>query len=145
MGNPFRNALSENFKLQKVRGQFSPIIINSIVVDLTNVYKFGENLFFPLFYLKTRDKHFLGITIAKQSSDIVNILAKQFLKQYSGTFTPKKQLKILEYHFPNDNHHLKLLVLVEWTEIEDHNTLIQILTETQKNFRLFLHQKLTAL
>ena len=100
----------------------------------------------------------MGITLAKQSSDLINILAKQYLKQFSGTYsnsevtqkmeisiTLKNQLKILEYHFPNDNHRLKLLAIVEWKEIEEKNAIIQILTKIQKNFRLFLHQKLTAL
>ena len=148
MGFPFKIFLGTKAKLKKFRGKKAPISYHSDIYEILDIYQFPSDLpHYPLFYFQAKRIQYIGITLARQSSDFVKLVAKKILRDpMLNKFSLKtpfthdngsldlSKTSLLEYHFPRDNMSLKLILLVQWLDLDQYEAIEGLLKFLQKEF-----------
>ncbi|MFX1339339.1 MAG: hypothetical protein ACFFDK_12075 [Promethearchaeota archaeon] len=124
----------------KLKGKFSPfseIIGNELkVLMIKDIYDLGENhknlyLFIVKNYSKQpKERYFLAVLLASQSSDLLVSLANDFAR--------KNALKLVQYTINLKQLRISLIALKEIEKIEDFSFSVEILKEFRTNFREML-------
>jgi len=129
--------LNELFKKsKKIRGKFSPIselIDNKAkIMKIMKLYDLGNVIKnFYMFIVKNyskqpKERYFLAVILASQSSDLLVNLAKDFAQ--------KNSLKLIQYAIDSNLSRISLISLKEIEKVEDYSISIDILNECRNNF-----------
>ena len=113
-----------------VQGKLSPLQIDKKIEVIEQIITFqSKKKYYPyiLFHGKTLD--FLCITLARHSSDLLNMIARKLLisMNYHG-------LNLIQYHFPKEPNSIKLIALFRWENVEDFKKILSNLDEIQIKF-----------
>lgn len=113
-----------------VPGKLSPLQIDKNIEVIEQIITFqSKKKYYPyiLFHGKTLD--FLCITLARHSSDLLNMIARKILisMNFHG-------LNLIQYHFPKEMNSVKLIALFKWENIDNFEKIIADLDEIQINF-----------
>jgi hypothetical protein len=129
-------------KSKKLKGKFAPfsdVINNEIkVLKIKAIYDLRDvSKNFYLFIVRNYSKHpkeryFLAIILASQSSDLLVSLANEFAQ--------KNGLKLVQYAIKPKQLRISLISLKEVKKIEDYSLTLAILNEFRTNFRNILRK-----
>ena len=127
-------------KSKKLKGKFAPfseIIDNELIVlKINKIYDLSEKfknlyLFIVKNYLKQpKERYFLAVSLASQSSDLLVSLANEFAQ--------KNALKLVQYAINPKQLRVSLISLKEIENIEDYSFLVELLKEFRAFFRKML-------
>jgi len=127
-------------KSKKLKGKFAPfseIIDNELrVLKINKIYDLSEKfknlyLFIVKNYLKQpKERYFLAVSLASQSSDLLVSLANGFAQ--------KNTLKLVQYAINPKQLRISLISLKEIEKIEDYSFSVELLKEFRTNFRNML-------
>lgn len=127
-------------KSKKLKGKFAPfseIIDNELrVLKINKIYDLSEKfknlyLFIVKNYLKQpKERYFLAVSLASQSSDLLVSLANEFAQ--------KNALKLVQYAINPKQLRVSLISLKEIENIEDYSFSVELLKEFRTNFRNML-------
>lgn len=127
-------------KSKKLKGKFAPFseMINNErrVLKIKEIYDLRENyknvyLFIVKNYLKKpKERYFLAVLLASQSSDLLVSLANEFAQ--------KKALKLVQYAINPKQLRISLISLKEIEKIEDFSFSVDVLKEFRAYFRKML-------
>ncbi|MFX0042990.1 MAG: hypothetical protein ACFE8L_08770 [Candidatus Hodarchaeota archaeon] len=133
-----KNEIITNAK--KVRGRHTPIseMVNNVskILKIKDIYKFEgklKNIYLFIannYTKKPKNRYFLVISLASQSSDLLVSLAKEFAK--------RNNLKLIQYSIFPKTLRIHLLLIKELIEREDYSKSIQML----KSFRIVFQNRL---
>ena len=129
-------------KSNKLKGKFAPfseMIDNEFkVLKIKEIYDLSEtfkNLYF--FIMKNyskypKERYFLAVLLASQSSDLLVSLANDFAQ--------KNGLKLIQYAINPNQVRISLISLKEIEKIEDFSFSVDLLKEFRTNFRNMLRK-----
>ncbi len=127
-------------KSKKLKGKFAPFsefIDNEIrVLKINKIYNLSEKfknlyLFIVKNYLKQpKERYFLAVILASQSSDLLVSLANEFAQ--------KNALKLVQYAINPKQLRVSLISLKEIESIEDYSFSVELLKEFRTFFRNML-------
>lgn len=127
-------------KSKKLKGKFAPfseITDNELrVLKINKIYDLSEKfknlyLFIVKNYLKQpKERYFLAVSLASQSSDLLVSLANEFAQ--------KNTLKLVQYAINPKQLRVSLISLKEIENIEDYSFSVELLKEFRTNFRNML-------
>src|SRR5208283_3321275 len=138
MQNAFYDFCRSLTNFKTVSGKFSSIQFES---ELKYIKRIGhwdsgkKNLPFVIF--QTANESFLGIVLARQSSDFLAGLAKRVLSKLDcegNESNEKSKSVLLQYMFPKEFASTKLIVLVKWINRFDFQAFTQKLLSIQQLF-----------
>ena len=125
-------------KLKKIKGKFPPI---SEIVERTlktlpikAIYDLrSTNKNFYLLIVKDKsdqlkNRYFIAITLASQSSDLLVSLAREYIKE-------NMDLKLIQYSIHPKHYRVNLLLLKELNKIEDYKDSVEFLKPIRQSFR----------
>ena len=142
-----KSFLSEINKINPTyyKGKFSALYTSTGIESVDKCASFDSLLkHHPLFYFQTKNHKFLGISLARQSSDLQVIIAKHVLKELMEKNEEISAIigktAMMQYRIPKDQTSLKLISLLEWTDVSEFIPLTQILQVIQSEFRQKLKQ-----
>jgi hypothetical protein len=126
----------------KLKGKFAPIseIVANIpkILSIKSIHKLNDvykdfYLIIVKNYLKQpKERYFLAIVLATQSSDLLVILAKDYAKT--------NELKLIQYNIIPKSIRTSLLSLKELTSVRGYPILTDLLVRFRQNFRDTLEQ-----
>ena len=122
-----------------VQGKLSPLQIDKKIEVIEQIITFqGKKKFYPyiLFHGKTLD--FLCITLARHSSDLLNMIARKLLISMNC-----QGMYLIQYHFPKEMNSIKLIALFKWENIDNFEKIIADLDEIQIKFDKTLKKFIT--
>ena len=120
--------------LIRVKGKLPAIQDRGQIEDIKDIYILEDaKSTFPTLYIHGKSKEFLGIVIARQSSDFLAMLAQKLVK--NGKVSSEHPMAILQYPFPTYLVGMSLLAITPWGVPEDLDCIIMDLNVFQKAFR----------
>ncbi len=128
---------------ENVRGKCTPLFIESSIQEIKKLYTFSSlKKTLPFVFFQMKEFVFLGIVIARQSSDLEAILASKLIRKMGKKHRDfdSSNFKIIQYRFPEDLNSLKLIVIRDWVDIEDFESITTNLQDIQSNMRRKMHQ-----
>lgn len=123
MKNAFNTTIQTQPNCKKIKGKCLPIQTHSGVEAIQQIFTFdSKRKNFPFIFIVTKTHYFLGITLARQSSDFLVNLAKAIISKQKIT-----KINLMQYMFPKEFTSLKLIVFRDITQEEEfHNTLEEL-------------------
>ena len=113
-----------------VKGKFSPLQIDKKIEVIEQIITFqSKKRFFPYVLFHGKSLEFLGIVLSRQSSDLVNMIARKII-------IPMKfqEINLIQYYFPKEINSIKLIALFKWKNIDDFKKILSNLDEIQIKF-----------
>jgi len=119
MKNAFNTTIQTQPNCKKIKGKCLPIQTHSGVEAIQQIFTFdSKRKNFPFIFIVTKTHYFLGITLARQSSDFLVNLAKAIISKQKIT-----KINLMQYMFPKEFTSLKLIVFRDISQEEEfHNT-----------------------
>jgi len=129
MKNAFNTTIQTQLNCKKIKGKCLPIQTHGGVEVIQQIFTFdSKRKNFPYIFIVTKTHYFLGITLARQSSDFLVNLAKNIISEQKIT-----KINLMQYMFPKEYTSLKLILFRELTQEAEfggiQNELSQIQTE----------------
>ncbi len=113
-----------------VPGKLSPLQIDKKIEVIEQIITFqSKKKYYPYIFFQGKSLNFLGIVLARHSSDLLNMIARKLL--ISMKF---RGLNLIQYHFPKELNNIKLIALFKWENIDNFYKTIGDLDEIQINF-----------
>ena len=113
-----------------VPGKLSPLQIDKKIEVIEQIITFqSKKKYYPHIFFRGKSLNFLGIVLARHSSDLLNMIARKLL--ISMNF---RGLNLIQYHFPKEMNSIKLIALFNWENIDNFNKILGNLEQIQKNF-----------
>ncbi len=113
-----------------VPGKLFPLQIDKKIEVIEQIITFqSKKKYYPYIFFRGKSLNFLGIVLARHSSDLLNMIARRLLisMKFSG-------LDLIQYHFPKELNSIKLIALFKWEGIDNFNKIVCNLEQIQINF-----------
>ena len=125
-------AFSSRTGFQRVKGKFSPFSTSAGIESIKEVAIFASNRKnYPFYLFETSNSIFLGIMLARQSSDLLVLIADRVMKEMKLPFSG---VKLVQYAFPKENTGAKLLALVSVSEPRKTEPILEGLQKLQAQY-----------
>jgi hypothetical protein len=118
-----------------IKGKFDAIQTQDRVEEIKALITFREPSIkqsLPGVILQTSQQVFIGITFARNSSDLLLLLGKKVLHAKTEKTGPK--FSLMQYMFPKDYSSTKLLILTSLQSLDEFNTQWNTLKSLQSEF-----------
>jgi hypothetical protein len=134
--------LNSEFHLTPIKGKFSPIQFQKEIMEIHKIYTFpSEKGTLPFIIFDLNKQVYIGITLARCSSDLLVALAKKtigFVKSKQEQKNSIFEISLMQYMFPKDFSSNRLiafsiLAVDNIIQKEEFQKKIQFLQELQKN------------
>lgn len=129
--------------LVPIKGKCTPLATPTGVEKIKHVFSFeSPQKLLPFYLFETKVHSYIGITLARQSSDFLVLLAKKTIAQYKSSHNATTgKFFVMQYQLPKDYASVKLIVL----SVEDAHTEILSITHALADIQSLFHTKLTRL
>ena len=142
MKNELRTSLKSQYKLQKLHGKFYAIQYGSEIVKIRKIHIFpSKKMNYPYLCFETKKFTFLGLVIARQSSDLLTHIAKKTILELKKSlnaevcaFFELNSVKLIHYKLPLENHQVQLIVFFNWSKEEDTTDILRNLKTIQVKY-----------
>ena len=129
------------YDLFRVKGKLPPIQEQGKIEHIKDIYMIKDpKCTYQTLYIHGKEREFLGIVVARQSSDFLALVAQKMVKKWSSS--TKFPIVVLQYPFPAYSVGVSLLVITPWEEVEDLDRTFGDLRAFQKEFRQNLYNML---
>jgi hypothetical protein len=130
MKNVFNTTIETQPNCKKIKGKCLPIQTHTGVEPIQQIFTFDSSRKnFPYIFIVTKTHYYLGITLARQSSDFLVNLAKKIISEKKIT-----KINLMQYMLPKDISSLKLIIFRELIQEVDFNSTQKELTDIQTQF-----------
>ncbi len=120
--------------LFRIKGKLPGIQDHGQIEHLKDIYMIKDpKSSFQTLYIHGKEKEFLGIVLARQSSDFLALVAQKMVKKLDHP--PEHPIVVLQYPFPTYSVGVSLLAISPWEEAEDLDSIFADLRTFQKAFR----------
>ncbi|MCK5344511.1 MAG: hypothetical protein KAR20_13950 [Candidatus Heimdallarchaeota archaeon] len=128
------NSKLKSYDLYRVRGKLPPIQEREGIEPIKDIYiiEYTKNKF-PTLFMQGNSKSFLGIILARQSSDFLALIAQKRVKE--GEIQTRYPISVVQYPFPTYSIGTSLLALTPWLDVEELEPIFSYLRTFQKSFR----------
>ena len=119
---------------KKQKGKFRPLSTKTQVIQIKKVYTFQSlKPNYPFILFLGKEFQLLGITLSRQSSDLLSRLAKDIitLKKHELSI---KSLNLIQYKLPGNLSNFNLILTIKWEKMNDFEKLTSILQSLQTHF-----------
>jgi hypothetical protein len=113
-----------------VKGKFPPLQIDKKIEVIEQIITFqSKKRHYPYVLFQGKSINFLGIVLSRQSSDLLNMIARKLIisMHFHG-------INLIQYYFPKELNSIKLIVLFKWENIDDFKKILSDLDEIQIKF-----------
>ena len=125
---------------KSVKGKLIPLQINKKIEVIEQIITFqSKKRYYPYIFFQGKSLDFLGIVLARHSSDLLTMIARKLLISMSFN-----ELKLTQYYFPKESNNIKLITLFKWKNIDKIKKILSDLDQIQRKFDETL-KKLTKL
>jgi len=115
---------------KNVKGKLIPLQINKKIEVIEQVITFqSKKRHYPYIFFQGKSLDFLGIALARHSSDLLNMIARNLIipMKFHG-------INLIQYYFPKELNSIKLIALFKWENIDDFKKILSNLDEIQIKF-----------
>lgn len=133
MGDFFKEFILSQANILEIKGKYAPIQDQDGIQEVECIWVLAavkQNL--PVLFIKIQKKYFIGVTLARQSSDLLGMIGKKVIKNHWKSKIPKY---LIQYRLPKDLNSLKLILYCEWAEFEEYEKIISQLVDIQEYFQ----------
>jgi len=124
--------------LFRVKGKLPPIQEQGKIEHIKDIYMIKDpKSLFQTLYIHGKEKDFLGIVMARQSSDFVALVAQKMVKKRDNS--TELPIVVLQYPFPTYSAGVSLLAITPWEETQNLDRIFADLRAFQKAFRQKLY------
>lgn len=109
----FKEWLQQQENLTLVKGKYISLTTMGYIEEIKKIctFKSPKNNF-PFLFFQSKVNFYLGITLARQSSDLLVLIAKKLLNKVPFTDPPSESnYYLIQYMLPQDFASLKLILL----------------------------------
>ena len=113
-----------------VKGKFPPLQIDKKIEVIEQIITFqSKKRHYPYVLFQGKSINFLGIVLSRQSSDLLNMIARKLIisMHFHG-------INLIQYYFPKELNSIKLIVLLKWESIDEFKKILSNLDEIQIKF-----------
>ena len=115
---------------KNVRGKLIPLQIDKKIEVIEQIITFqSKKKYYPYIYYQGKSLNLLGIVFARQSSDLLTMIARKLL-----TSMDFQGINLTQYYFPKETNSIKLITLFKWENIDDFKKILTNLDEIQRKF-----------
>jgi len=130
MKNEFDQLIKNQPNCKKIKGKYLPIQTHTGIESIEQIFTFdSQRKNYPFIFMVTKTHYYLGITLARQSSDFLVNLAKKMISDYKIT-----KINLMQYMLPKDISSLKLILFREIGQAIELNDIIKDFSEIQTRF-----------
>ena len=115
---------------KNVQGKLSPLQIDKKIEVIEQIITFqSKKKYYPYILFHGKNLDFLCITLARHSSDLLNMMARKVLisMNFHG-------LNLIQYYFPKEMNSIKLIALFKWENIDNFEKILVDLDQIQRKF-----------
>ena len=142
MHKQFRVVIEAQEDFAKFKGNFAPIQIHDLFEKFYIIETFpGSHRNLPFIFLDGQHDGYLGIVLARQSSDFLVALAKKMIrylknqiKERPGLEKVMEKVSIMQYRLPGEEASLKLILFIPWKDPQQFVPLVEELDFVQGAF-----------
>ena len=128
----FKEFIHSQNNVSEIKGKLAPLLEQHGIQEVESIWILSavkQNL--PVIFIKKQNKYYMGITLARQSSDLLVAIGKKIIKNNWKNDVPKY---MVQYRFPKDLNSLKLVLYCEWAEIDQYKEILESLIRIQEKF-----------
>jgi len=113
-----------------VKGKLSPLQIDKKIEVIEQIITFqSKKRYYPYVFFLGKSLDFLGIVLARHSSDLLNMIARKLIISMK-----LHGINLIQYHFPKEANSMKLITLFNWENVDDFKKILGTLDEIQIKF-----------
>ena len=115
---------------KNVQGKLIPLQIDKNIEVIEQIITFqSKKRYYPYIFFRGNSLDFLGIVLARHSSDLLNMIARKLIipMNFHG-------INLIQYYFPKEVNSIKLISLFKWKNIDDFKKILGNLDEIQIKF-----------
>jgi hypothetical protein len=121
--------------LLKIKGKYTPLSTPQSIEQVDAIWIIeSKKKFLPYIFIETNQTKYLGIALARNSSDLLNAIAKKLILNQKAKTKLTESSFLIQYMFPNDFSSVKLFALTEWKDINQATFLFSWYEEIQTLF-----------
>lgn len=129
----------ENFG-HKVKGKYTPLTTSTGIEEIKKISILeSRKPNYPYLFFESTSNIYVGLTIARQSSDLILLIAKKYINQLRKE-NKEVNIYLIQYMLPNDYSSNKLIVLSRLEPDTNIEKLKEFLSKIQEEFLLKLNQ-----
>ena len=115
---------------KNVQGKLISLQIDKNIEVIEHVITFqSKKRYYPYIFFRGKSLVFLGIVLARHSSDLLNMIARKLIipMNFHG-------INLIQYYFPKELNSIKLIALFKWENIDAFKKILNNLDEIQIKF-----------
>ena len=115
---------------KNVQGKLIPLQIDKKIEVIEQIITFqSKKKYYPYIFFQGKSLNFLGIVLARQSSDLLTMIARKLLisMNFNG-------IKLIQYYFPKETNSMKLISVFPWENIDNNKKILADLDQIQRKF-----------
>jgi hypothetical protein len=125
---------------EKVKGKYTPLVTKAGIEQIKKISLLeSTKRYYPYLFFETEKNIYVGITLARQSSDLLVLIAKKYITQLRKE-NHDFSMNLIQYTLPNDYSSNKLILISKLEPNSDIITLKELLTKIQEGFSQRLNQ-----